>query len=227
MKKCKQCNVLVDTNRKICPLCFNALEDIGESNNSFENYPKRTEIKKNKNLIYKMIIFICIIAISVSLLVNFLTHTESSTWWSLYVVCGVVYAFILIKSTIYARINMLKKLLIQELFISLVIVAIDIISGNHGWGLAIVVPGICIATTIASICIILLNKKNFGESFMTTFIIILLGVIPFILQLFGLIKGNTLWAPISSCLFSILILLGFILFFGKEINEELHKRFHI
>lgn len=228
MKWCEHCKVHVDTDRRICPLCFNSLVDENkEEEKTFNNYPKRITVKKKYNIFYRILIFIFLLAISVSLLVNFLTYDKSGKWWSLYVVIGVVYAFILIRNTLYARINMTKKLAIQELFISLLVLGIDVLSGNKGWALSIVIPSVCMATNIAGIIVIICNRKNFGESLMPTFLIMLLGAVPFILQQFDLIKGENLWAPLSSCALSVAILMGFIVFSGKEIIEELRKRLHI
>lgn len=227
MKWCEHCKVHVDTDRKICPLCFNSLVEESKEEKTFDNYPKRIAVKKKYNIFYRILIFIFLLAISISLLVNFLTYKEGGKWWSLYVVIGVVYVFILIRNTLYARINMTKKLVIQELFISLLVLGVDALSGNKGWALSIVIPSVCMATNITGIIVIICNRKNFGESLMPTFLIMLLGIVPFILQLFNLIKGDHLWAPLSSCALSVAILMGFIIFGGKEIIEELRKRLHI
>lgn len=228
MKWCNQCKVHVDTDYKICPLCYNPLqEEETKENNHFRNYPPRKDVKRKVNLLYRILIFLCLLSISSCVVVNLLTHVEGEKWWCLYVVVGVAYLFILARSTLFARINLEKKLAIQEIFISLVIVCIDILSENKGWGLAIVVPSICMATNIASICIIIAHRKNFGSSLVPVFVITLLGIIPYVLQLFGLVKGEKLWAPLASCFLSGAIFVGFIIFGGREIYEELKKRFHI
>ncbi len=226
MKWCEHCKVHIDTERKICPLCFNFLT-VENNDEQFSNYPQRKLTIKKTNFWYKLLVFIGIAAILASVIVNIATHKDGQTWWSLYVVVGVLYFFSLARGTLFARINASKKLLFQEVIVSFVLVAIDILSGNRGWALAIVVPAICVATNTAIISIVLANRKNFGDSFIAVVLCIILGCVPFILQLFGLIKWDVLWAPLSSCGYSGVILLGLLVFGWREIKEELKKRLHI
>lgn len=226
MKWCEHCKVHVDTERKICPLCFNLLT-IETEEEHFSSYPKRKTSEKKTSFWYRLLIFISIVAILASVIVNLATHKDGHTWWSLYVVVGVLYLFSLARGTLYARINVSKKLLFQEIVVSLLLIAIDVLSGNKGWALAIVVPAVCVATNTAFISIVLTNRKNLGDSFIAVFLSIILGCVPFLLQLFGVIKWKVLWAPLSSCGYSGVILLGFLIFGWQEITEELKKRLHI
>lgn len=227
MKWCRSCKLNVNTERKICPLCFNSLEDKDNVLDEFKSYPKRTNIKEKKHILYKLLIFISIISIGVSLLVNYMTIEKNPHWWSLYVVVSVVYLYTLARFTISPKTNAIKKLLFQGVFISLLVYAIDYLSSGGVWALQIVIPSILIATNTASVIIFIINRKNFGESVVPGLILILLGIIPFILQVCNIIEGDSLWAPISSCGYSIVIIIGLIVFSGKEIIEELRKRFHV
>ena len=67
MKWCEHCKVHVNTDRKVCPLCFNSLKsdassDISIDNkvgNDFKTYPSRKIKKKKKSIAYKIFAFLC------------------------------------------------------------------------------------------------------------------------------------------------------------------------
>ena len=55
MKWCEHCKVHVDTDRKICPLCFNSLVEESKEEKTFDNYPKRITVKKKYNIFYRFV----------------------------------------------------------------------------------------------------------------------------------------------------------------------------
>jgi hypothetical protein len=54
---------------------------------------------------------------------------------------------------------------------------------------------------------------------------VILGFIPFILYLMGLI--DELWPSLAAATLSFVTIVGMIVFADKETKEELKKRFHI
>ena len=60
MKKCKHCNMNVNTERLTCPLCFNSLI-VMENNDDFKLYPHRPKPKTVKNMFYKIVNFISVV----------------------------------------------------------------------------------------------------------------------------------------------------------------------
>lgn len=226
MKWCEHCNVSVNTERKICPLCFNSLKELDEKID-YACYPKREKKEKKKNLLYKTVCFICIISILISLIVDFFTHVEGSNWWSLYVVISVFYVFSLFRGTIYTRIYAIKRLIIQEVVVSILLVVINLLSSDIKWALSIVIPCVFLATNSTNMIIMLANKKYFGDNVFPVLLSLLLGCVPFILELCDVITGDKLWAPLTSFCYSIVLCLGIFIFGGKLLKEEFSKRFHV
>lgn len=231
MKYCEHCKVKVDTDRKICPLCFNSLKNIETTTNTqisnFHNYPNRKRKMEKYNLFQKIVYFICLLAIFTSLIVDYTTHIDGNRWWSVYVILGVIYIFTLFRGVILARTYVIKRLLLQLFVVSIVLFGIDYMSDYHGWSLAIVIPCVCVANNLVNMIIAAANNRSFNDAFSSIILSLLLGIIPFILQLFDLVKGENLWAPLVSASFSIAMLIALFVFAGKRIKEELTKRLHI
>lgn len=226
MKWCEQCKLHVNTERKVCPLCFNSLKE-EESFNDYQPYPKRKVKKKKPNIAYKIFLFLCIISVLTTSIIDFSTHKDGDIWWSLFVFFGVLYVFTLVRSTILSKIYIIKRLVIQELIISVLLFAIDKLSDGSGWSYTIVIPLVITSTNIANSMIMMINHKHFGDGFIAMLFSLLLGCVPFILQLFNVIEGEGLWAPLVSACFSICVISGIFIFGGKVSKEELEKRFHV
>lgn len=232
MKYCEHCKVKVDTDRKICPLCFNSLKSLSDNINNtkmanFHNYPNRKRKSEKYNLFHKILSFVCLLAIFASLIVDYTTHVEGNRWWSIFVVLGVIYIYTLIRGVILGRAYVIKRLLLQLVVVSIVIFGIDYMSDYHGWSLAIVIPCVCVANNLVNLIIAAANNRNFSDAFSSIIISLLIGIIPFILQIFDLVKGDRLWAPLVSASFSIVLLSAYFVFAGKRIKEELTKRLHV
>lgn len=235
MKWCEHCKVHVNTDRKVCPLCFNSLKSDTSSGismdnkveNGFKTYPSRKIKKKKKSIAYKIFAFLCLVSILTTGIINFFTHKEGEIWWSLIVLFGVIYVYTLVRSTILSKIYIIKRLVIQEIIISIVLFAIDKLSGDIGWSYEIVIPLVLISTNMANAMILMINRKHFSDGFISMIGSLFIGFIPFILQLCNVIDGEGLWAPLVSACVSVCILSGIFIFGGRSSKEELEKRFHV
>ncbi len=227
MKYCEKCNAKFDTDRKTCPLCFYKLDEINGEENNFVNYPKRTRKIEKYHFTIKLFLLLFLIATIAPIVVNIVTHKENEVWWSIYTTAGMIYLFTLVKGMFLGRAYFIKKLLIQCIAMSITLWIIDLISGNKGWSLAIVIPWLCIATNITNGMFIAINKRSYSEAFTPVFLSLFIGNIPLILQCFKLIKYEPLWSPIVSASVSLLLFLAILIFGGKRTKEELDKRLHI
>ncbi|NLD25888.1 MAG: hypothetical protein GX661_00855, partial [Acholeplasmataceae bacterium] len=57
MKKCNKCKVLVDTDRKTCPLCFDILQNVDEEPVVNPSYPKPTPMPAHYNVFMRIVTF--------------------------------------------------------------------------------------------------------------------------------------------------------------------------
>lgn len=224
MKKCSRCNLLFNTTRKSCPLCFEILQDHDGKEFQGPDYPRPETETAPYNVLLRIITFLSVIAIFTSVLVNALTFKNTKTLWSLIVILGVLYFWVLLRSTFRAKSNVPMKLVIQMLMLSILIIGIDSVSGFKRWSLNYVVPFLSMASLLAIISV-LIGRVRFGEYLLYLLAAIILGFIPFILWLVKLI--TVLWPSLSAASLSFVTIIGMIVFADKETREEFKKRFHI
>lgn len=223
MKVCQKCKVNVDTYRKTCPLCGQILHD-DENNREYENlYPDYEFPNRKVNLVMRILLFASISSIGIALMVNILTF--SGSYWSFYVILGVLYAWILLRITIISRKNIADKLLIQLFALSILTYGVELISESSGWALEYVVPFLCIATTIAIVIIIMIKPMRYSDYVSYFLIIFLISWVPLILYFSSVI--NIAWPSVTAASFSLMILFGMITFADRATKDELKKRFHI
>jgi hypothetical protein len=228
MKKCVKCNVLHNTTRKSCPLCFEILQDVDGQNYQGPEYPKPTPIPEKYNVLLRIITFLSIVAIFSSVLVNILTYKNSKSLWSLIVVLGVLYFWVLLRSTFKAKSNVPMRLVIQMVTLSIHVIGIDLVTGVSRWSLSwsinYVIPFLSMASLLAIISMFL-GKVRSSEYLLYLLAAAILGLIPFVLWLFDLVI--VLWPSLAAASLSFATIVGMIVFADKETKEELKKRFHI
>lgn len=225
MKKCVQCQVSVNTERKTCPLCFALLRASEEPSQQLTPYPKYRSRAVRYNVFFRILAFLSIIASFVSVLINLITYRDSGKLWSLVVVASLIYMWILFRSTIRGQGNVPRRLLIQMLTLSALLYVIDRFSGNGGWSLSYVIPFLSMASLLAIIILLVSNTVKFRDYLSALFATCIFGLIPFILWLLDVVE--TLWPSFSAASLSISTIIGMFIFAGGHIKEELKKRFHI
>lgn len=225
MKRCNQCNVKVSTTRKTCPLCGHFLDTI-DNEQVLTTYPQYQPPVHKRNLFLKILVFLLIASSGISLLVNLIYYNDNL--WSLYVIGGSIYLWILFKSTILSKKPIAKKLIIQMIFISLVVAIIDFASNKtiiNGWSVSYVIPALSFATTIANIIVVMIKRMKYSDYILYFLGTIFLGFVPFILYLFNI--TNILWPSLSAACLSIITILGMIIFGDRHTKDEIKKRLHI
>ena len=223
MKECKKCKVHVNTNRKTCPLCGQILIDNNQDNKYDNLYPAYEYPNKTINIALRILLFISIITIAVSITINALTFVGS--YWSIYVVLGILYAWILMKTTILSHQNIALRLIIQLIALSIVTYAIELVSVSSGWALEYVIPSLCIATTTAIGLIMLFKPIRYSDYVSYLFIAILISWIPLVFYFTEII--NILWPSVAAASFSLTVIMGMITFTDRATKDELKRRLHI
>ncbi len=225
MKKCPQCQVEVNTERKTCPLCFALLQPGEGETPQLTPYPKYRSRAVRYNVFFRILTFLSIITAFVSIVVNVLTYRDHGKLWSLVVLAGLFYLWVLFRSTIRGYGNVPRRLVIQMLTLSALLYVIDRFSGNSGWALSYVIPFLSMASILAIIILLVSNTVKFGDYLSALLAASVFGFIPFILWLFDIV--TTLWPSLSAASLSFSTIIGMFIFAGDHIKEELKKRFHI
>ncbi|HNZ50333.1 MAG TPA: DUF6320 domain-containing protein [Bacilli bacterium] len=225
MKRCQQCQVNVNTERKSCPLCNEILEDLDQTILPFPVYPKPSQMPKKQNRLIQSLSFLSIMAIIITVVVNVLTFKKHSYYWSALVAVSVFYFWILLKSTFKNKGNIPLKLIVQMLALSATTFAIDYFSDFKGWALNYVIPFLSMAALIAIIFMLIFNFKKINDYLMYLLASNLLGIIPFILWIFRIVE--VLWPSLAAAGLSFTVLVGFLVFARKELKDEFKRRFHV
>lgn len=224
MKICKKCQVKINTERKTCPLCLGILTSLDDQ--VYENqYPKPSFVPEKRNIFIRILSFLTILAILASILINIATYHQTKTLWSLIVIIGIGYFWILLKSTFRRKTNVPLRLVIQMVALSAVTIVIDKVSGNIGWSLNYVIPFLSMASLLSIISLLIGNRVKYSEYLLYLLASVIFGIIPFLLWIFQIV--SILWPSLSAASLSVATLIGMIVFADVETKEEIKKRFHI
>ncbi|NLA86704.1 MAG: hypothetical protein GX847_05355 [Clostridiales bacterium] len=228
MKYCRKCALSVNTAYEFCPLCASQLTDVQISeaapageDASEDVYPRyHGEIKYN--LALRLLLFISIVGASTSLLINLLLY--NGVLWSLLVAGGIGIFWAAVIYPISARRNLGHHITVDAIAACVFFVVAQFVIGVKGWSLDYVVPFLFIAATTFISLVILIKRMKWREYAMYQFITILLGILPVISVIAGLV--TTAWPSIVSAFYSFMTLLGMFIFADKKYKNELIKRFH-
>jgi hypothetical protein len=191
------------------------------SESSDDTYPRYSgEIKYN--LALRILLFISIVAASTCLLLNLLVY--EGMLWSLLVAGGIGFFWAALIYPLAARKNIGHHILVDAVAACIFFVVAQFVIGTKGWSLDYVVPFLFIAATTFISLVILIKRMKWREYAMYQLITIILGVLPVISVIAGLV--TTAWPSIVSAFYSFLTLIGMFIFKDKKYKNELIKRFH-
>lgn len=221
MKYCNACKVHVLGSGQDCPLCFSALSVIG-TEDTYESYPKTEEPPKKYRFLFRLSLFLSLAVSLICLVINLLNWT--GILWSLIVATGILFlwetvGFMLLKKNIGWR------LLAQMLTIIIVSITIDAVTGWRAWSVSYLTPFVIIASSCAMTVIFCLKRDQWREHMLFQLIIAINGFVPVVLYWFGLTA--VLWPSVAGAVYGVLSLLVMMIFFNKQFENEMKKRFHI
>jgi hypothetical protein len=223
MTRCKHCNVIVDNQHRQCPLCSRILDNDGESITQYPSYQKIYYQMKDFS-ITKIFLFLTISAIIVLLTINLLTIQYYSQLWSTIPILCLLYAWITYKKTILSNTHIGNKILVQFFSISALLLAIDICNGFSKWSTTYVIPFLSIALTL--LLSIFAARKSYWQEYMgyllATFFINLSSIVLLFFHL-----SNAIWTSITAIVYTLLTVIGLVIFSDRKFKEEMKKRFHL
>lgn len=224
MKKCEHCGVEVNTENTNCPLCFLELNEIENSKKSTDIFKPRLaeNNKKNKSVLYKIFLFISIIAITVCVVTNLMT--QIFPLWSLVVTIGIIYCWVLIYHTILSERSIFEKLFLQIGVIVGLLFTCEWISDGAKWMVDYVIPSISMAVIL--VLFILSQALKYHRGVLAFFIMtIILTIISACLLIFKVTTFNLL--NIITIILGSVAILGMLLFSGNVLKTEFSKKFHV
>ena len=226
MKYCDKCGVLYRGNNARCPLCGNILKEQTAANDRLPKmiYPNIPTIYKQFNMLIKLLIWSSVIICVVCLTVNIILPT--AVFWSLFVIVGVICCWFCLIFAFHKRSNIVKSIAYEVVILSLISVLWDNITGWHGWSLDYVVPIICGLGVLSIAIVTRFMRSSVGSLTAFLFITFVCGIVAPITIYFC--RLLTVEIPTVLCVaLSVIVLVSLILFEGKNIKLELHKKFHV
>ncbi|MFD1065029.1 DUF6320 domain-containing protein [Oceanobacillus locisalsi] len=214
---CTNCKTY--TKQQYCPLCKHKLSHKTGDNTYYPIYD--TKIQRRR-FAQRLVLFISISAVSISLLINLLTNPERL--WFLYVLSPVLYGLLTINHTILSRAHVGSKVILQVIALSVMLFILDAASGSSKWSIHYVIPFLVTLATVLVTIIVLRKPMKWREyiGYMSTMVI--LGFLPVVLFLSS--WSTVLWPSATTALYALLTLIGMVLFSEKTMKNEIVRRFH-
>ena len=225
MKTCRKCHVSLNTSRTTCPLCHTYLDDNGVKD-FYQEYPPYKKILNKNILTIKILLFITIIAVVASVLINVLTvNKEHASYWSVIVIGGIIFLWVLIGVTIISKRNAVFKIILQSLTVALLFYTIEINSSlESGWSLKYIMPFIISGVIMTSGVLCLAIPKKAASYSIYILVLSIIGIVIFVVNL--LKEFEPLWPSITCLAVSGVTILGLFFFGGKPLLEEIKKKMY-
>lgn len=219
--RCQKCNVEILEDRTKCPLCQEILTGEMPGNGwNFPVIPYRVQVKK---LLLNIVSLISVIVAVVCGALNL--SIAGSRGWSLFVIGGILCLWLSLAMVIRKMGNIPKTIFLQVLLICAAAIVWDLGTGFHRWSLDFVVPILCICSLIAMVVIAQIMKLEINDYLIYLIMDIFIGIVSVVLIFCGVL---TVVLPTAlSAAGSIIFLTALILFEGKALGSEMHRRMHI
>lgn len=232
MKYCPKCKINVNTERKLCPLCFHVLDATNEERN-YQEYPKYHEHNKPKEIVLRIALYILLVGVIASSIVNIIqmnmdnSFNDISSWWSLMVLGAATYTYSFIITMFKSRRNLSIRFMRHLFLISAFMICINLVSEKDNlWSLDYLVPFFIASTLITLIMMVFIKPKLYRDYIVTLILISIIAMVPLVLYTTtNLIK--ILWPSVVCCSLGGLIILGIFIFPQKATKEEMQKRLHL
>lgn len=185
-------------------------------------YPKLFNIKKN-HFVIKLLMGISILIAIICFLINLLV--ENRFYWSIISIFGIVYIWVTTMYSIKKNVNIASHVAVQMICTSILVVIIDLVIGFSGWSINFAIPIITMTANTTIFILTIVSRKKYLKYVIYELIIFLFSMLPLLLVLFKMID-KILFVCISTGI-AILNLLFVICLCGKDVKEEVKRRFHL
>ncbi len=223
MLYCNKCRVSVIGSKTCCPLCQESLTGTGTA--SPDAFPVLEKPKYSKHFLLRLISLIAISAAVIAVGLNYIIPAQSDMKWSLFIVLGIICAWISTAVVVVRRRNILKNINWQLLLLTVFAVFWDYLTGWRGWSIEYVIPFSCMAS-MACMYILSLALKIKARGFVSYLIFdAIYGVIPVIFILTG--RLNVTYPSVFCVICSIISISAILLFKGRYILDEATRKFHV
>ena len=231
MYKCSNCKIVINDERKTCPLCHKVLDDMSEDEVKAAaerfgmpvGYPDVRERDKKIRFVLRLILFVFIVMEAAAVIVNYIVTPHYK--WSLISAVALLYFYICIYYWVKRDAGFALKLGIQLVLTGLVVYFIDRFTGNRGWAVEWVIPGLILLGDAIVFFFFLLNRQMW-YSYLVILIFLTVCSIG-VMSLYMTKHIDNFILPIICISLSCVALLATIVFGDKEFSREMARRFHV
>ncbi|HAG69925.1 MAG TPA: hypothetical protein DCL38_08125 [Lachnospiraceae bacterium] len=219
MKNCPHCRINVGGTYERCPLCGSVLQ--GDA--TLDLFP-RNEKKHGISLPLKIIIFLLLTGAVVCLSVDFLMIEGEHVHFGLIVLiwCGALLWYVL--GAVKNRRVLSQLITMAVMLFSIAAILTEIVAGYRAITTNYIVPSLISAALCANFILSFIDRSNRYNATFYVLWSIFIGVIPALVILLGKNKTPLPW---TVCFFiSVVALIGLLVFKGRTVINELHKRLH-
>ena len=219
MKTCPHCKINVGGTFEQCPLCQSLL--MGDA--TPDRFPKN-EMIRGRSLPLRILAFILITGTVVCLSLDFLFIRREHVHFGLIVLIWSVAILWFVMSVVNARTNLSKAISLAVLLMSTGAVLTEMVVGYRAITTTYIVPYLISAALVANFLLSFLDKKEKQTGTFYVLWSIFIGIIPCIVVIIRREVTPLAW---EICFFiSVIAFICLLVFKGKAVFLELHKRFH-
>lgn len=174
--------------------------------------------------IFKIFTFLCVIAMVAVLGTDY--SLDRNFHLSLFVCGGAVSMWLALAVGFFKRYNLLKNAMWQLIIVTVGCIIWDWRTGWHGWAIDFVLPGVSVIIMISMLIISRVYYRQAKDYLVYFMMAALYGVLlPLIFLLTGQVK--VVFPSVISIGMGVVMLVGLVLFKGKEVRQEMAKNLHV
>jgi hypothetical protein len=213
---------MVDSQHEHCPLCGSQLDNSGDSITRYPPYKPNLYSMRSITL-PKLSLFFSITTCIILIAVNMLTLEVNPQLWSIVPMLCVLTSVATYRNFFVLEAHMGGKILIQFFLTSVFLILLDVFTGFKHWSTNYALPFLSILSTASIMIIAIVRKALYTEYTGYLFIAIIDSVIPLILILTPL--ETKAWPGVVAVLYSLIVVIGLLIFSDSQFKTELKKRF--
>ena len=202
------------------------IEHVVQTNEIYQNkesnlYPRVMNMKK-RHVWVTILLFLSLLIGGSCLLINSLVGTKFH--WPWIVMLGIFYSWVTVWYSIKKNVNIASHVMVQTICVSILLVGLDAIIGFKGWSIRLALPIVLSIANVTMLVLLIINQKGYPKYALYQFIIFVWSLLPAVLLAMSVAKlGIFILISIGISIVTILVT-G--IFCGKELKEELKRRFH-
>ena len=223
---CERCGLVISDETWLCPLCKGALatDTVIEANDARSlAYPDISYRLKKMKLTIKIAVFASIVISAVLILINYLTF--NGVYWSFLAVAALAYGCVTLAASFRVRRSTQWRIIFQCILAAVLVYALDRILGYSGWSVRFGFPILILLADLIAAVLMIINVNGWQTYIVTEIYAGILGVLLFLLELFG-VWDLTILCIIAAAV-SVLLPIGTILFGHRMVHEEVKRRFRL